>query len=312
MKIKITALIALVLGLNTLALNAQGNSAVVDSSSKGKGFFVYADYFQYRGAGAPGELVASEIIANAAYIYHDLQTYWQDSDWSTSIPQVPSGDMVGSTIGYGWTGKSGSRHVIQGGVRAGTIDATIAETWIDDEVGYTTYSQDTDEYRIMYSYSPAKLKFLTIGIEYVYSSFKGTFRQTDVGTTDYIWDYGFKSRAHDLLAHATLKAPEDIKLFESRAGGLWLLPRVDVGLGYSLRSGTIINRGQFSSTQIDETISKDPLVLETTPTLGLTYTLKSSRIILDVGYRFRTDVGSSESGVDQKGVYARLGFSYNW
>lgn len=324
MNAKVITLAALALGLNIISLNAQESDAVNNAGERG--FFAYGDFFQYKGAGAPGRLVAEESMLDYAYILNcaneDFNYYSNATAYRSTVAEVPSGNMFGGTVGYKWSGKTGNQHQIQGSYRSGNIDATISDALVSfsgapDTLYAAKFKQETNEYRLIYSFSPNFLSkvnnYLTMSIEYVHSSFDGTFDVTirEYNTAENMWNYGYKSTANDLLVHATLRSP-NIRLATGRAGGLWLLPRVDAGLGYSLRNGTVRGENSFSLANPKDILEKDAFVFETTLTIGLTYTIKGSRIYLDGGYRFRTDLSSVKNGVDQKGVYARVGYGFNW
>lgn len=319
---KLITLTAFAMGLNITALHAQESDALLANSGKSQGFFVYGDYFQYKGAGAPGRLVNEELSLNQTIFIADVLQSGLGATTRASIGDTPTGDLTGGTLGYTWNDASGNQHLIQGGYRSGTIDETYdVVAAIDNSWRVTNdFEQDTDEYRIMYSFSPAKYNFLTLGIEYVYSSSDATFETTGTGALTpwgegQYWKYGYESEAHDLLVHVTLKAPV-LPLIETRTGGLSLLPRFDVGLGYSWRDGDLIegpgSNDVFVTEEAKEILNDDAFILETTATVGLSYVHNASRFNVELGYRYKTDLDSDKNGTTQEGFYARAGYSYSW
>jgi len=93
------------------------------------------------------------------------------------------------------------------------------------------------------------------------------------------------------------------------------MPRVDLAVGYSFRDASL-NTGTglnvYSSYEPQSLLKDDSFIFESTATLGFYYQIQNSTIILDAGYRYKSDLGSGTYGTDQKGVYGRLGYTYSW
>lgn len=189
--------------------------------------------------------------------------------------------------------------------------------------GLSEYKQDIDEYRFMIAYSPAKLKIITLGLEYCHTKYDGTFSLIEGITTTYKgttsstnaeWYRGISQKSDDAIIHTTLK-PSPILISAIGSGRLFFAPRLDVGAGYSFRSGhkKANTNDTLWITNADEMLGQDAWVFEGTATIGTYYNIGSSTILLDVGYRYKTDIDSRQrAGTDQKGVYGRLGYTYSW
>jgi hypothetical protein len=368
-------------------IGAQHEQAVPLQSPTGNGFFAYADYYHYIGAGSMGELVNPEgnylQLTKFSTVTDDpMYTNGYGTKFETYVPRKPSGSIVGETVGYTWNDKAEDRYFLQLSYRSGTQNTLLgymklkgsitgiyysdyqkgtpkANTYTSDFVYDFEYKQETDEYRINFLYSPHSMQYLTFGIEYAYGEYKGTITNYLDGHKSYVnlyadgkyyydldgdnvddkgkeeffssvyprdydheaqYFYGFSQNTHDILLHITLKTAE-YKLLSILGGILQVQPRVDIGVGYSIRNGKIEPGHWIDDPTIVETVltddakeilSRDKAVLESTAALSLYYTLGNTSFMLDGGFRYKTDIMSKNYGSDVKGFYARIGMNYSW
>ena len=272
--------------------------------------------------------------------------------YTATKPQekTPKGDVTGGTIGYQFTAFSTEKFVISGSYRSGTIDYSSGITQFKGAKtvaasgsmpAYTLnslinmskgYSQDNDEYRLNLSWYPSKLdNYVIFGVEYAHCSYDcaysvymaGGFYTTNLSDST-VWAYKFATDAtsDDVVLHTTFKT-HPITLFTTSAGTFGVTPRIDLGFGYSMRDADKVKflesddgkkYTQDGNAIGQDTLKKDSWIFEGTATLGLFYQMSSSTFVLDAGYRYKTDVFSDSDfdGMDQKGLYARLGYSYSW
>ncbi|HOY53402.1 MAG TPA: hypothetical protein PK879_06180 [Opitutaceae bacterium] len=96
MKKLTTILSAAALLLPSIGLYAQESDAVISQSgSSGNGFFAYADYYQYIGVGAQGDLVAKESITNYAFIYEQMNKLYSATPVGTIFKTTGTGRAQG-------------------------------------------------------------------------------------------------------------------------------------------------------------------------------------------------------------------------
>jgi hypothetical protein len=329
MKSKIS-LSALVLVLPGFAANAQDSKVVAIQPAANliseQGVFAYADFYQYDGFGAPGNLGKTE--TDAHLMIFDLLFRMigaTPSDYSTG--KVKDVYMEGETVGYQFATANKDQFCVQFSARSGRADSTIfsgdADYFGMGRIILTdTFKEKIDEYHFRASWTPHQLNFLTFGVEYAYSKYNNAFvsfisMNSADGSETYenaeLWNDQFTMKASDFLVHTTVKAPVHTLLATS-CGTLSVAPMLDIGVGYSSRSGSVSQGGENDFMTYDPAsyLNKNAWIIEGTAAFDLSYQMKSGDVLFAMGYRYKTDLGDEHNNTNQNGVFARLGYAYSW
>ena len=331
----------LALGLTVTGLNAFGEDAATPVASvetaASSGFYGYADFARVNGAGYAGKLYNAEASSLRVWEKATMQAHVDANDeWATSsiIPRASlDGNLSGGTIGYRWTAKSGDAFRIEASSRSGSVDATVCEvTWGDSNVSKELYKQDIDEFGFIFAYTPKSLDYLTLSLEYVHCGydgrFTGVFYAPSLDEPINYADYGYESDADDILIHATI-APYSFNLFSCGSSSFVIQPVVDVGIGYSFRSGELDDKldtvdelysfTKNGDTYVTKTPLSDPLdmledgalVVDGTATVLLKYVYGRNEIIAKASINCKADIGNISDN-SQTALVASIGYARNW
>lgn len=132
------------------------------------------------------------------------------------------------------------------------------------------------------------------------------------------WTYGFDQTTHDIFVHVNLKSPAIVLAETGNDGVVATSLGGSLGGGYSIREGEVrqdtsgLTANYFETANPESFLNEDHFVVEGKATVGLSYSMGQHAIVGDVGYRYKADIDSDALGVDQSGLYGRLGYVFSW